>query len=33
METSRNFSKSKGLGLADAMFEQLRHLVENKMER
>jgi len=33
MERARNASEGKGIGLGDAMFEQLRHLVEDRIEK
>ena len=33
MEMARNASSGEGIGLGKAMFEQLRHLVENKLDR
>ena len=33
MELARNASSGQGIGLGDARFERLRHLVENKLDR
>ena len=33
MERARIASEGKGIGLGEAMFEQLRHLVENRIEK
>lgn len=33
LEIARQASSGEGLGIAEAMFEQLRHLVENRLDR
>ncbi len=33
MERARHASEGKGIGLGNAMFEQLRHLVEDRIEK
>ena len=33
MERARIASEGKGIGLGQAMFDQLRHLVENRIEK
>ena len=33
MERARVASEGKGIGLGQAMFDQLRHLVENRIEK
>ncbi len=33
MELARSASAGSGIGIGEAMFEQLRHLVENRIER
>ncbi|PID45629.1 MAG: hypothetical protein CR981_00325 [Proteobacteria bacterium] len=33
MEIARNASLGKGIGLGEALFEQIRHLVENRRVR
>lgn len=33
MERARHASRGRGFGLAEAMYEQLRHLVENRLDR